>query len=89
VKLVPVATVTVIPNPVNNLQVTQTVQFQAILRDANGNVLVGRPVSWAVSDTSKASITAAGFLTALAPGSVTVTATAEGVSGTSAVTIIP
>lgn len=88
VSLVPVNTVTVNPNPVS-VRVGFTQQFVATLRDANGNILVGRPVTWTVSDTTKATITAAGVLTGVATGGVTVTATAEGVSGTSSVTIIP
>lgn len=88
VALVPVSNVTVNPNPIQ-VKVTFTQQFIATLRDANGNILVGRPITWTVSDTMKATITPAGVLTAVSPGSVTVTATSEGVSGTAAVTIIP
>ncbi len=88
VALVPVNNVTVSPNPVS-VRVGFTQQFVAVLRDSNGNILVGRPVTWTVSDTSKATITAAGVLTGVAIGGITVTATAEGVSGSAAVTIIP
>jgi trimeric autotransporter adhesin len=88
VRLVPVASVTVNPNPIQ-VQVNNTVAFQAILRDSNGVQLFGRPVSWTVSDTAKASITTAGVLTAIATGTLTVTATSEGVSGTASVTIVP
>jgi uncharacterized protein YjdB len=87
VRLTPVATVTVNPNP-DQVACQATRQYQAILRDANQNILVGRPVVWAVSDTTKATITAAGVLTGKALGSLQVTATAEGVVGLSNVTII-
>jgi uncharacterized protein YjdB len=87
VKLVPVATVTVVPNP-HTLQCKQTAAFQAILRDANQNIIVGRPVTWTSSDPAIASITAVGILTGNTTGSVVVTATAEGVVGTSNVTIV-
>jgi len=87
VKLVPVATVTVNPNP-DQLQCSQTRQYVAILRDANQSIIVGRPVVWASSDTTKGSITAAGVLTAKAVGTLQVTATAEGVVGLSNVTIV-
>ncbi|MGQ0539828.1 MAG: Ig-like domain-containing protein, partial [Gemmatimonadaceae bacterium] len=88
VQLVPVANVTVTPNPLS-IKIGNTQQFTATLRDANGNILFGRPVTWTSSDTSKATITAAGVLSALAQGAVTITATSEGVSGTASVTIIP
>ncbi len=88
VALVPVNNVTVSPNPAQ-VKVGFTQQFFAALRDANGNILVGRPVAWVVSDTTKATITAAGVLTGVAIGGITVTATSEGVSGSATVTIIP
>lgn len=91
VRLVPVSTVTVTPNPAS-VKVGLTQQFVATLRDSNGNILVGRPITWTVSDTTKATITAAGVLTGVnstGTSTVTVTATAEGVSGTAAVSIFP
>jgi uncharacterized protein YjdB len=87
VKLVPVATVTVVPNPAQ-VFCKQTLAFQAILRDANQNIIVGRPVTWTSSDPAIASITAVGVLTGNTTGTVVVTATAEGIVGTSNVTIV-
>jgi uncharacterized protein YjdB len=91
VKLVPVASVTVTPNPVG-VSVGATVRFTAELRDANNNLLGGRPITWTVSDSTKATITSAGVLTGVGvTGSspITVTATAEGVSGTATVHVVP
>jgi uncharacterized protein YjdB len=88
VALVPVNNITVNPNP-GSVKAGLTLQMQATLRDANGNILVGRPIAWSVSDTSKATITAAGVLNAIAAGSITVTATSEGITGSAAVTITP
>jgi uncharacterized protein YjdB len=87
VKLVPVATVTVNPNPAS-VACNSTLQFQATLRDANQNIISGRPVVWVSSDTAKATITAAGVLTGHKLGSLQVTATAEGVVGISNVNIV-
>jgi uncharacterized protein YjdB len=88
VALVPVNNITVNPNP-GSVKAGLTLQMQATLRDANGNILVGRPVTWSVSDTSKATISPAGVLSAIAAGGITVTATSEGVSGSATVTITP
>lgn len=88
VSLVPVNNVTVSPNPAS-VKIGFTQQFIAVLRDSNGNILIGRPITWSVSDTSKATITAAGVLNAIAAGGITVTAIAEGVSGSATVTITP
>ena len=88
VALVPVNNITVNPNP-GSVKVGNTLQMQAILRDANGNILVGRPVVWTVSDTTRATISPAGVISAIGSGTITVTATSEGVSGTATVTVTP
>jgi uncharacterized protein YjdB len=87
VKLVPISTITVNPNPAS-VACNQTLQFQATLRDSNQNIIVGRPVVWTSSDPTKATITAAGVLTGLKLGSLQVTATAEGIVGISNVNIV-
>ena len=60
--------------------------FFATLRDARGNLLSGRPVSWSLSDSTVASIESAFGQTVIVraqrPGSALVTATSEGKSGT-------
>src|SRR5512133_620386 len=82
----PVATVAVVPNPLQ-MSVSQNTQLSAVARDANGTVLTGRPVTWSSSNTSVATVSPQGVLTAVAAGTTTITATSEGKSGTSAVTI--
>ncbi|HEX6809389.1 MAG TPA: Ig-like domain-containing protein [Gemmatimonadaceae bacterium] len=85
-----VASVSVAPNTAT-LRVGNTSQLTATVRDAGGNVLTGRTVTWASSATAAATVSTSGLVTALAPGSATVTATSEGKSGTSAisVTLVP
>ena len=76
----PVATVTVALGR-SNIVVADTTQATAVLRDARGIVLSGRPITWSSSDQSVATVNALGVVTAVAPGSATITATSEGVSG--------
>jgi uncharacterized protein YjdB len=84
---VPVASVTVEP-PSGSVPVGQTLQLMAILRDADGNILTGREVSWSSSNTAIATVSGAGLVTGVAAGGpVTITATSEGVSGTSSITV--
>jgi trimeric autotransporter adhesin len=64
-----------------------TVQLSATLKDAAGNTLTGRPVTWSSSSAGVASVSAAGVVTGLAAGSATVTATSEGRSAQAAVTV--
>jgi uncharacterized protein YjdB len=85
---VPVASVSVTPSSAS-LQVGQTQQLTATLRDANGNVLTGRTVTWSSSNTTAASVSSSGLVTAKAAGSATITATSEGQSGTASVTVTP
>src|SRR5207302_1397111 len=82
----PVASVTVTPSSAA-VQVGQTVQLTATLKDATGNILSGRVVTWASSNSGVASVSASGLATAKAAGTATITATSEGKSGTSSVTV--
>src|SRR5436189_111560 len=82
----PVATVTVAPTSAN-LQTGQTVQLTATARDASGNVLSGRVMTWSSSSSSVASVNGSGLVTGAGAGSATITATSEGQSGTSGVTV--
>jgi acid phosphatase type 7 len=45
--------------------------------------------TWASSDPSVAAVSATGVVTAVAPGSATITATSNGTSGTGAITVVP
>lgn len=82
----PVANVTVSPASVT-LVTGGVQQFTATLKASDGTTLTGRTVVWKSSDAAVLSIDAQGKATALKKGSVTVTATSEGVSGTAAVTV--
>src|SRR6266571_4158567 len=82
----PVATVTVSPASAS-IRVGNTVQLTATLKDANGNVLTGRTVTWTSSNTKTATVNASGLVSGLATGSATITATSEGKSGTSIIKV--
>ncbi len=86
VTFVPVASVTVSPASAS-IQVGQTVQLTATPRDANGNPLTGRVVTWSSSDTTIAKVNGSGLITARGAGTATVTATSEGKSGTATITV--
>ena len=86
VTLVPVASVTVSPAS-GSVLVGQTLQFAATVKDAGGNILTGRTVTWTSSNTAWATASSSGVVTGVAAGSVTVTATSEGQSGTAAIIV--
>ena len=81
-----VASVTVDPTTAS-LTTGGTQQVTATPRDAQGNALTGRVVTWASANTGIATVTQAGLITAVAPGTTNVTATSEGKVGTVAVTV--
>ena len=81
-----VAAVTVSPSSAN-LAVGQTHQLTATARDASGNALTGRAVSWTSSAPSVATVSGAGLVTAVAAGGATISATSEGQTGTAAITV--
>ena len=81
-----VSSVAVTPTPLS-MSVGQSTQLTATLTDSVGNVLSGRVVTWASSNTGVATVSAQGSVTAVAAGSATITATSEGKSGSAAVTI--
>src|SRR6266566_6292363 len=83
---VPVASVAVSP-PSATLGVGQTVQLTGTPKDANGNPLTGRTITWGSSNTAVATVTASGLVTGVVVGSATITATSEGQSGTAAITV--
>src|SRR5438128_3303292 len=82
----PVASVTVTPGSAS-VQSGQTVQLTAIPRDANGNVLGGRAIAWTSSNATVAAVSGSGLVSAASVGSATITATSEGKSGSSTVTV--
>jgi len=90
VQRVPVASVTILPLNPPSVMVGQQLQLIAVLRDENGNELGNQTVTWSSLDGTKATVGATtGVVTGIAPGSVTIQATSEGVTGASVLTIIP
>ncbi|HKW12192.1 MAG TPA: Ig-like domain-containing protein [Gemmatimonadaceae bacterium] len=90
VTVVPVASVTV-SLASSSLTTGKTTQATAVTKDAGGNVLSGRAVTWSSSNTAVATVNASGVVTAVAAGSANVIATSEGVTGQASlsVTVVP
>ena len=82
---IPVATVTVTP-ATPTVIAGQTVQLTAVTKDASGNTLTGRTVTWS-SSSSSATVSTSGLVTGSSAGTATITATSEGKTATSTVTV--
>ena len=81
-----VATIAVTPNPAS-ATVGQTAQLSATATDAQGGAMTGRTFTWVSSAPAIATVNAAGLVTAIAPGTATISVTADGVTGQSAFTV--
>jgi uncharacterized protein YjdB len=84
---VPVASVAVTPAAAN-VPVGGDSQLTATTKDASGNVLSGRTVTWTSDAPAVATVSATGVVSGLAAGSATITATSEGQSGSAAITVV-
>lgn len=84
----PVANVTVAPSSLN-LGLGLVAPLQATAEDAAGNVLHNRQIFWSSSDTTVATVSDAGVVTALALGTAVIAASAEGESATATITVTP
>ncbi len=82
-----VATVTVTGGG-SPLQPGQKQQLSAVLRDSAGNTLTGHTVTWASGTVAVATVSAGGLVTAVAPGTASISATSEGISASVTVTVI-
>jgi uncharacterized protein YjdB len=86
----PVATVTVVPNSATMAVGDSGVVFRADLRDAAGNLLTNRAVSWSASDNSIISVSGSGAQVLVQPravGSAVLRATSEGKTGQATITV--
>ena len=75
--------------PAATIAVGDSVQLQAVARDADGNALEDRTVEWASANTAVATVSASGMVTGLSAGEAPISATVDTVSGTLAITVSP
>lgn len=76
----PVASVSVAPGSASLVSL-QSTQLVATTRDASGGALTGRSVTWSSGATTVANVDGNGLVTAVAPGTASITATSEGKTG--------
>src|SRR5438045_1686760 len=81
-----VATVEVTP-PTATVPVGQTVQLTATPQDSTDAPLPDRPVTWTSDNPAIVSVDVNGLATGKTPGSATITATSEGKSGVSYISV--
>jgi len=82
----PVASITVTLNA-SSINAGQSTQAVAVTRDAAGNVVTGRTITWTSGSPALATVSTSGVVSAIAAGSVSIVATSEGVSNSAALVI--
>ncbi|MFN8575031.1 MAG: Ig-like domain-containing protein [Gemmatimonadaceae bacterium] len=82
-----VASVDVSPGS-SSLAPSGTVQLSATPKDASGNALSGRTVTWTSSAPTVASVSTSGLVTALTVGNAEISAASEGRTGTATVSVV-
>ena len=82
----PVASVSVSPSSAT-LIVGQTAELEAQPRDASGQPLSGRSVTWSSNHSEVATVTSTGVVAAVSPGTATITASSEGRNGTATIAV--
>lgn len=82
------STVTLTPSS-SSIIVGTTVQLSSQITDGSGNILTNRPISYVSENAQIAGVTQAGLVTAVAPGTVRITATSEGKVGTATIVVNP
>ena len=75
--------------PPGSIIVGQTAQLTATPRDAAGNALTNRTVTWATSSATIATVSITGVVAAVSVGSATISATVDGKTGTRLVDVVP
>lgn len=76
-----VASVVVEPSSVTLTSLSDTVRFTASARDAAGNPLPGRSVTWSSTAPVVAAVSSSGVATALANGTTRISAVIDGITG--------
>lgn len=71
----------------SSVQVGSSVGASAVLRDASGNVLTGRTVTWSSGNTAVATVGSDGSVFTVSAGATTITATSGSRSGSAQLTV--
>ncbi len=89
-------TITVSPPPVNTIEISaatgtlivgQTLTLVAMPKDAQGALLSGRTITWSSSNAAILTVQSNGLVAGIALGTATITATSEGKTATSVITV--
>jgi hypothetical protein len=78
----------IVTPPADSVIAGATRQFSVTLADTKGNSLSGRPIVWSSTKPGVALVTQSGVVTGIAPGSATIVATSDGMSGSAPIRVL-
>ncbi|MEO8295263.1 MAG: S8 family serine peptidase [Gemmatimonadota bacterium] len=82
------AVASVIISPGNqSVQLGGGVQYSAVAKDGNGHTVAGRTFTWASSNETFATISSSGLVTTIAAGITSISASTDGIAGSSQLTV--
>ena len=84
----PRATTVMVSPATAELDVGETVQLTAVVRDQNSNVMAGASVTWMSGAGTVATVNASGLVTGVAGGTATITARSGSAQGTAQITVV-
>ena len=84
----PRATMVMVSPATAELDVGETVQLTAVVRDQNSNVMAGASVTWMSGAGTVATVNASGLVTGVAGGTATITARSGSAQGTAQITVV-
>jgi uncharacterized protein YjdB len=76
-----------VSQPTGPILVGATTTLIATTKDASGAAITGTTVTWSSSSDAIATVSQAGVVTGVTPGTATITATSNGKTGTASVTV--
>ncbi|MFN8668707.1 MAG: Ig-like domain-containing protein [Gemmatimonadaceae bacterium] len=90
ITVVPVTVARVTVSPASrSLEVTKALQLTASITDIRGRAIPGKVATWTSSNPNVATVSSTGRVQTVALGTATITATCDGQSGTSVITVTP
>lgn len=83
-----VTTTVLVTSSPTQITVNETAQASAVVKDQSGNSLSGKTIVWTSLNQSIATVSSAGLIRGVAPGTATIQGTVDGITGTAAIQVV-
>lgn len=83
----PIASIEITPGSDTLTAFGATVQFNTVVKDANGRILTGRPLAWIATDFGVALVNSTGLATAVSNGTTMIQVSGDGIMSSASLTV--